>query len=182
MRHAHQRTLLLTNLTYLQLCKTPKWIYCTHLLLSLLISSVSIFSIRKDTQKEAKHIRIYLPGSKEFKHNRCCWAMMWTSNCLQINRLPTDRKRGNRHKLNHNIFLKTLFFMFLFCWYYITMRVVKHWNMVPRDVGSPSLEIFKSCLATVLGNLLEVTLTEHEGWLDDLKRLPQPQQCCDLVN
>ncbi|KFP52071.1 hypothetical protein N323_13035, partial [Cathartes aura] len=36
-----------------------------------------------------------------------------------------------------------------------TVRVTEHWHRLPREiVVSPSLEIFKSHLDTVLGNLL----------------------------
>ncbi|KFV84305.1 hypothetical protein N308_09901, partial [Struthio camelus australis] len=55
----------------------------------------------------------------------------------------------NRHKLKHRkIHLnirKNLF----------TLRVTEHWNRLPREVvDSPSLEIFKSYLDRVLGNVL----------------------------
>jgi len=39
--------------------------------------------------------------------------------------------------------------------YLFTVRVTKHWHELPREVvESPSLEIFKSSLAMVLGNWL----------------------------
>jgi len=58
-------------------------------------------------------------------------------------------KRGNGHKLKYRKFhlnMKKNFF---------TLRVAGHWHRLPREVvDSPSLEIFKTHLDTVLCSLL----------------------------
>ncbi|KFV78521.1 hypothetical protein N308_05956, partial [Struthio camelus australis] len=55
----------------------------------------------------------------------------------------------NGHKLKHRQFhlnMRSNFF---------TVRVTEHWNRLPREAEeSPSLEIFKTRLDAILGNVL----------------------------
>ena len=78
----------------------------------------------------------------EFHLLGCSLALAFTRAC-------SDRRRGNGFKLKEGRFrldVRKKFF---------AVRVVRHWNRLPREAGdAPSLEVFKARMAGALSNLV----------------------------
>jgi len=73
--------------------------------------------------------------------------------------VPSDRIRGNGHKLKQRKFQLNM------RKHFSPLRVMEPWHRLPREVvESPSLEKFKTRLDKVLCSLLWVTLLREGGW------------------
>lgn len=68
--------------------------------------------------------------------------------------VATDRARSNGHELKDMKFhLNTRIYLF-------TVREIKHWHKLPREVlGFPSVKMFKTQLDMVTGSLLKLTVS-----------------------
>jgi len=88
--------------------------------------------------------------------------------------VPSDRTRSNRHSLKNRECCKPEKT-------FLNVRVTEHWKGLPRQ----AVEIFKTQLDTVRGNLLQWSLLEQEleQGLDRLQRCrPNSPILCSAMN
>ena len=78
--------------------------------------------------------------------------------------VPSNRTRGNGHKLKQRKFLLNMRKNFF------PLRVTEPWPRLPREAVESPLEIFKPCLDEVLCSLLWVTLLGQGVGLGDPQR------------
>lgn len=70
---------------------------------------------------------------------------------MNASQLTSERTRDNRDKLQYRKFYLNAFFTFFVCLFVFTVRVIKNWNRLPKElVESPSLELLKTQLINLL--------------------------------
>lgn len=97
---------------------------------------LSLFSLEKKQVRD-KPINVYQKGGCQENGSRLFPAV------------PSNRTRDNGQKLRHRKLYLNMRKELLYC------AVTTHWNGLPREAAeSPSLEIFKTSVDTILYNLL----------------------------
>ena len=76
----------------------------------------------------------------------------------------SDRTRSNGLKLEYRKFYMNMLNNFF------TVKMIEHWNRLPKEGGDSPLEVFKTCLDAYLCNLLQGTCFSRKVGFDDLLR------------